>query len=130
MQENHPARTVERRSLLRVSPLAVVLAAGLLTGCASSPTSPNAKNFTDEGRASMATATIEPNQSKGQFTPESYIVEGQGMSLEQQWVSEARIGAAELEARRASAQAYQVRALANFDESAATADNKLQSSFI
>lgn len=130
MQENHTVRTVERRSLLRVSPLAVVLAAGLLTGCASSPTRPNAKNFTDEGRASMATATIEPNQSKGQFTPESYIAEGQGLSLEQQWVSEARIGAAELEARRASAQAYQVRALANFDEAAATADNKLQSSFI
>lgn len=123
-------RTVGPKTLLRLSPLSLVLAAGLLTGCASSPTSPVAKNFNDEGRASMATATIEPVQAQGQFTPESYIVEGHEISLEQQWVSEARRGAAELEARRAAAQAYQVKALANFDESASAADSMLQNSFV
>ncbi|MCC5823292.1 MAG: hypothetical protein LAT64_08305 [Phycisphaerales bacterium] len=130
MHENTPVRTVEPRTLRRLSPLAVVLAAGLVGGCANSPTRPVADNFNDKGRASMATASIEPTQAKGQFTPESFIVEGHGMKLEQQWVSEARIGAAELEARRAAAQAYQVKALANFDESAAAADAKLQTSFI
>ncbi len=127
MHQSNP-RTV--RSRLHLSPLAVVLAAGLLTGCASSPTSPNAKNFSDEGRASMATASIEASQAKGQFTPESYIAEGHEITLEQQWVTEARVGAAELEARRAAAQAYQVKALADFDESAAAADSSLQQSFI
>jgi hypothetical protein len=130
VHQNTPTVRNVQRSLLRLSPLAIVLAAGLLTGCASTQTNPTAKNFTDEGRASMATASIEPTQAQGQFTPESYIVDGSAISLEQQWVSEARIGAAELEARRAAAQAYQVKALANFDESAATADNKLQGSFI
>ncbi len=129
MHQINPVRTVER-SLLRLSPLAVVLAAGLLTGCASSPTSPNAANFSREGRASMATASIDENRAKGAFTPESYIADGHQISLEQQWVTEARIGAAELEARRAAAQAYQVKAMANFDESNAAADARLQGAFI
>lgn len=130
MHENSPVRNVEPSLLRRLSPLSIVLAAGLVGGCASSPTRPVAENFNEEGRASMATASIEPAQAKGQFTPESFIVEGQEIKLEQQWVSEARIGAAELEARRAAAQAYQVKALANFDESAAAADAKLQGSYI
>src|SRR5690606_8513273 len=62
--------------------------------------------------------------------PESYIADGHQISLEQQWVTEARIGAAELEARRAAAQAYQVKAMANFDESNAAADARLQGAFI
>lgn len=113
----------------RVTPLALMMAAGL-TGCANSPASPYAKNFTDEGRAGMATAAIDPVESLGEFTPERYITDGEAINLEQQWVAEARIGAAELEARRAAAQAHQVRAFANFDESAAAADSQMQNSFV
>lgn len=124
-------RSVELPKLRRLSPLAIVLAAGL-TGCAhtGATTGPNARNFTPEGRASLATTSIDPIGAQGEVTPESFIVEGGQNQIEQQWISEARIGSAELEARRAAAQAYEVHALANFDESAAAADSKLQGSFI
>lgn len=118
-----------QNNIRRLSPLAVMLAAGL-TGCAGSGTSPTAKNFTPEGRASMATVTIDPAQSRGGFTAESYIQEGQGLQLEQQWVSEARNGTARLEAQRAAAQSAEVSAIANYDQSMASADADLQDAFV
>lgn len=112
-----------------LSPLALVLAAGL-TGCAASSAGPTAENFTAEGRAAQATASIDPARAQGGFTAESYIEEGGEISLEQKWVSEARAGTAELEARRAAAQAYEVSAMADFDEAMASADTQLQSAFV
>lgn len=125
-------RTTQRpaATIARLSPLAVVLAAGLLTGCASNGTSPSAKNFTPEGRASMATTNIDPGQAQGGFTSAGYIAEGEELTLEQQWVSEAREGAARLEAQRAAAQAAEVVSFADFDEAMAGADADLQDSFV
>lgn len=119
----------ERRTLRTVSPLALMLAAGL-TGCASNSTRPTASNFTDEGRASMATATIDAGQSRGSFTSDAYVSEGEQIALPQAWVSEARTGVAELEARRAAAQAAEVTAFANYDQYQAASDAVLERGFV
>lgn len=112
-----------------ISPLVIMLAAGV-GGCASQSTTSNVKNFTPEGRASMATATIDPAYVEGSFNAGTFIETGDELSLEQQWVSEARIGTAELEAQRAAAQAAEVHAFANYDEAMAAQDSAIENAFV
>lgn len=114
----------------RLSPLVIMLAAGLGGGCASNATHSDSKNFTPEGRASMATATIDPTYVEGSFNAGTFIETGEELSLEQQWVSEARIGTAELEAQRAAAQAGEVNAFANYDEAMAVQDATIETAFV
>ncbi len=113
----------------RVSPLAIMLAAGL-GGCAGNAPTTNAKNFTPEGRASMATASIDPEYIEGSFNAGTFIETGEELNLEQQWVSEARIGTAELEAQRAAAQAGEVHAFANYDQAMAAQDATIEHAFV
>lgn len=113
----------------RISPLVIMLAAGL-GGCANTEHTPTVKNFTPEGQASMATVSIEPEVNRGQFTGEDYSAEGYAIRLEQEWVSEARRGAAELEAQRAAAQAAEVYAFSNYDQNMAAADADLEVAYV
>jgi hypothetical protein len=113
----------------RLSPLVIMLAAGV-GGCASNGTTPQAKNFTPEGRASMATTIIDPSYVQGGFTAETFIETGSEMNLEQQWVSEARVGTAQLEAQRAAAQASEVHAFANYDQAMAAQDANIENAFV
>jgi len=120
---------IERGMARRLSPLVIMLAAGI-GGCAGHGTTPQAKNFTEEGRASMATATIDPGYVEGGFNADTFIEAGGEMNLEQQWVSEARIGAAELEAQRAAAQSSEVHAFADFDQAMAAQDASIENAFV
>lgn len=119
------------RSVLFVSPLALILAAGM-TGCetTSSLTRANDNNFTTEGKAELASVALDPSQTEGGFTSESYIDEGDSFELPQQWVSEAREGTADIQAQRANAQAFEVHAESAFTESMANADADLQDAFV
>jgi hypothetical protein len=119
------------RSVLFVSPLALVLTAGL-SGCetSSSITRTGDSSFSSEGKAQLATVSLDPSHAQGAYTTESYINEGEGFELPQQWVSEAREGTAAIEAQRANAQAFEVYAQSAFEESMAQADTDLQDGFI
>lgn len=119
------------RTLLFVSPLALILAAGM-TGCESSSsfTRSNSDNFSTEGKAQLAAISIDPALVEGDFTSESYVAEGDNFELPQSWVSEARSGTADIQAQRANAQAFEVYAESAFTESMASADADLQDAFV
>jgi len=118
-------------SVLFATPLALVLAAGM-TGCESSSalTRTGGNSFTTEGKAELASITIDPSQVEGGFTSASYIDEGDSFELPQQWVSEARESTAGIQAQRANAQAFEVHADSAFTESMANADADLQDAFV
>lgn len=114
------------RAALFVSPLALVLAAGM-TGCESGAAfTRNTDQFTTEGKAQLATATIDPSLTQGNFTSETYVEEGDSFVLPQKWVSEAREGTADIQAQRANAQAFEVFAESAFTEAMAGADADIQ----
>ncbi|MBL4699315.1 MAG: hypothetical protein JKX70_10830, partial [Phycisphaerales bacterium] len=120
------------RSVMFISPIALILAAGM-TGCESSSsfTRTNSDdNFTTEGKAQLAAVVIDPSFVEGVFTSESYVAEGGDFALPQEWVSEARSGTADIEAQRANAQAFEVYAESAFTESMASADADLQDAFV
>lgn len=118
------------RTVLAVSPLALVLAAGM-TGCESTASFTRSNdNFTTEGKAKLAQVTLDPSSTQGGFTSESYLDEGDSFELPQQWVSEAREGTADIQAQRANAQAFEVYADSAFTESMANADANLQDAFV
>tara|TARA_R110000737_G_scaffold2923_6_gene8699 strand:- start:173753 stop:176587 length:2835 start_codon:yes stop_codon:yes gene_type:complete len=124
-----------RRSAAIISPLALVLAAGL-AGCQSdsSLTRTNTNNTfstpTRVSEANQATVVIDPSQIEGTFTSNSYSNEGDQVALPQQWVSEARSSTAEIQARRANAQSFEVVADSNFNEATAQADADLQNGVV
>ena len=119
------------RTMLFVSPLALILAAGM-TGCESSAafTRINSDNFTTEGKAQLATIALDPSFTQGEFTSETYVTEGDDFELPQKWVSEARSGTADIQAQRANAQAFEVHAESAFTESMAGADADLQEAHV
>ncbi|MEM9372755.1 MAG: hypothetical protein AAGA55_03850, partial [Planctomycetota bacterium] len=123
------ALPTERGFARRLSPLVIMLAAGL-GGCSSNGLSPEARNFTPEGRASMATAEIDPSYVEGSFNAGTFIEIGDEMNLGQQWVSEARVGTAELEAQRAAAQAAEISAFADYDQAMAAQDATIEHAFV
>jgi len=119
------------RSTLFVSPLALVLAAGM-GGCQTSSTVSRTGNpsFTPEGKAKLATVSLDPTLADGNFTSTSYIEEGDTIELPQEWVSEARESSAKLQAQRANTQAFEVYAQSAFTESMAKADADLQDGIV
>lgn len=119
------------RSMLFTTPLALILAAGL-SGCGSthSLTRQGDNQFTTEGKAKLASVTLDPSRVEGGFTPAGYVEEGDSFQLPQQWVSEARQGTAAIQAQRANAQATEVFADSAFTESMAAADADLQDAFV
>ncbi len=132
MHTNTPSNaSIIRRSALFLCPAALILAAGM-TGCesTSSLTRTNSDQFTPQGKAELATVTIDPDETFGDFTPESYIEEGDTFTLPQEWVSEARTGASQIQAQRANAQAFEVFAESAYIESMAGADADLQDAFV
>ncbi len=120
------------RLTLGLSPLAIAMAAGL-TGCGSTNAltrTGNTDQFTPEHKATLASVSLDPSRTHGDFTPESYITEGGEIELPQKWVSEARQGSASIQAQRANAQSYEVFAEAQYTESMAGADANLQDGFV
>jgi hypothetical protein len=119
------------QSLLAITPLALVLAAGM-TGCesTSSLTRTNDTNFTMEGKAELATVSLDATGVEGSFTSDGYIEEADTFELPQQWVSEAREGTAQIQAQRANAQAFEIQADSTFTEAMADADANLQDGFV
>jgi hypothetical protein len=120
------------RLTLGLSPLAIAMAAGL-TGCGSTSSftrTGNTNQFTPEYQASLASVSLDPSRTQGDFTPESYITEGGELLLPQQWVSEAREGSASIQAQRANAQSFEVFAESQYTESMAGADADLQDGFV
>ena len=120
-----------RQAMLFISPVGLILAAGM-TGCESTSalTRTNNDQFTVDGKAQLASVTIDPALVEGGFTSDSYLQEGEAFELPQQWVSEARENTATIEGRRANAQAFEVYAESAFTESMASADADLQDAFV
>lgn len=83
-------------------------------------------DFTPEAKATRATVSVDPSAVKGTYTSDYYGSEGSKVALPQKWVSEAVESTAEIEARRASAIAAQVRSEADKMESLAIADSDRQ----
>jgi hypothetical protein len=120
------------RLTLGLSPLAIAMAAGL-TGCGTTSSytrSGNTQQFTPEYQASLASVSLDPSRTQGDFSSESYITEGGEIQLPQRWVSEAREGSAGIEAQRANAQSFEVFAESQYTESMAGADADLQDGFV
>lgn len=119
------------RAMLVLSPLAIVMAAGL-TGCGTtkSLTRTPGSEFSPQSKAQLATVTLDPERTQGEFTPQGYVAEGDGFQLPQQWVSEARQSTADIQAQRANAQAFEVYAESQYTESMAGADADLQDGFV
>ncbi len=132
MHTNTPHSAMHRigRSALFVSPLALVLASGMI-GCESSSSFTRASdNFTTQGKAKLASVELDPSLVEGTFTTDGYIEEGDSFELPQQWVSEARSGTADIQAQRANAQSFEIYAESAFIESMAGADADLQDAFV
>ncbi len=118
------------RSALFVSPLTLLLAAGMV-GCESSSSfTRTSDHFTTQGKAKLALVELDPSFVEGEFTTKEYIEEGDSFDLPQQWVSEARSSTADIQAQRANAQAFEVYAESAFIESMAGADADLQNAFV
>ncbi len=118
------------RAALFASPLALVLASGMV-GCQSSTAfTRTSDNFTTEGKAKLASVELDPSLVQGEFTTQEYIEEGDSFKLPQQWVSEARSSTADIQAQRANAQSFEVYAESAFVESMAGADADLQDAFV
>ncbi|MDF1810056.1 MAG: hypothetical protein P1U42_10205 [Phycisphaerales bacterium] len=120
-----------RRTAMFVSPLALVLASGLV-GCETSSTLTRTDNsqFSPSAQAEHATISLDSSITQGDFTSASYIDEGDSFALPQEWVSEAREGTASIEAQRANAQSFEIYSDSNYTESMAKADADLQDGFV
>ncbi|MGV6814583.1 MAG: hypothetical protein ACWA5W_06170 [Phycisphaerales bacterium] len=131
MHTKTPSSRVVRQSALFLCPAALLLAAGM-TGCESTSSLTRTGNdqFTPQGQSQLATITIDPSETVGDFTPASYVEEGETFTLPQEWVAEARTGTAEIQAQRANAQAFEVYAESAYTESMAGADADLQDAFV
>lgn len=133
MTKPTPTNTVRSaRLVLGFSPLAIMLAAGL-TGCETGSSLTRVggtEQFTPEYKAKLASVSLDPSRTQGDFTPESYITEGGEIELPQQWVSEARQGSAAIQSQRANAQSFEVFAESGYTESMAGADADLQEGFV
>ena len=129
-QSHTSASTCFNKATWLATPLAIFLAAGM-AGCEhGSSTIRSSANFNTQDKAQMSTAVINPSETYGAYTSESYIQEASEFNLPQQWVSEARAGTAEIQAVKANAQAYELVAGSNYDEASAQADTDLQEAFI
>lgn len=113
-----------------VSGLAIATLGGCSNGgktaSGNGPVYTGSGDFTPEAKASRATVAVDPAAIKGTYTSDYYGAEGSKVALPQQWVSEAVESTAEIEARRASAIAAQVRSEADKMESLAIADSDRQ----
>jgi len=123
----HTDTTARRRhTLTTLSPLALVLAAGL-AGCGTSDalTRSGGDTFEAKGDASLAGAQIDPQQAAGFTTKDEYMARGDEAHLPARWVSEAREGTAQNQQRRVDAKVLEVSAEARFSESMANSDAEL-----
>lgn len=121
-------------SAIRNTPRVVVtamvsaLAFGSLTGCSSSAlvgSSPTAASYTQDGLARQATIEFDQNQTRGDYTLNTYSSLAQDSNLPDRWLSEAFDATAEIQARRAAGQAGLAVASADEFERVASRDASL-----
>lgn len=108
------------------------LAASALTGCQSGNSNnrfSKGDNLTREGMAARASAKIDPGKVTGQYDANFYSTQANQIALPDRWLSEAQTLTAETEARRAAAQAAEIKAFADQAQSFAEQDAMRQSAF-
>lgn len=135
MNSNTP-RTTQLRALkgpasrVLITSFVSGLAIATLGGCSSGGKTASGNgsvyqgggDYTTQAKASRATVSVDPVAVKGTYTGDYYGAEGSKVALPQQWVSEAVESTAEVEARRSSAIAAQLRSESDKMESLAIAD--------
>src|SRR5690606_28275915 len=121
------ARTIRRRPsaapTVLVTAFVSLLAAGA-GGCksVSTPTATRGNAPSElRQKAGLASVSIPNDAHRGAFTNQTYFEQGREVQLPQRWVTEARVATAESEARRGAAEAFRVRADADFADSTAQA---------
>jgi len=129
------ARTIRRRPsaapTVLVTAFVSLLAAGA-GGCksVSTPTATRGNAPSElRQKAGLASVSIPNDAHRGAFTNQTYFEQGREVQLPQRWVTEARVATAESEARRGAAEAFRVRADADFADSTAQADSDLARAF-
>jgi len=119
------------RQMLKLSPLALVLAAGLTAcGTKTARTTYTTTPTNLSGSAELASMDLEEGLTEGIFTKQDYMTHGEQQAIPTKWVSEAREGTAKNESVRAAAQASELRAYSNYSESMASARADLQDGFV
>src|SRR6187200_1944435 len=93
---NQPAQS----STNWLTPIVLLAIAGLAAGCSNSQSTVDS---TLESKASRATVSIDPSQSKGEHVSVWYQDEAKEVALPDRWLAEAQYSRAETEAERAAA---------------------------
>jgi len=122
-------RNVNRRDTVVITALVSALAAGALSGCSSSGQNnrfAKGDNITREGQAMRATATIDSSRHQSRYSSEFFASEASKIALPDRFLSEAQASNAENEARRAAAQAAEIKAFADQAQAFAFADAQRQ----
>ncbi|RMD65532.1 MAG: hypothetical protein D6824_02490, partial [Planctomycetota bacterium] len=136
MSEKHLLRSagLARRPVF-VTALVASLASTTVAGCASSweSSSSQFRGAFNPGSlaaaAGQATAQIDPNDAAPKYDPSWFEAKAREVSLPQTWLSEARMALADIEARRAAAQAAAVERDARMSKQLAFADAELTSAY-
>ncbi|MEM8834190.1 MAG: hypothetical protein AAGD00_00085 [Planctomycetota bacterium] len=126
MSSQSPLRAAARPVV--ITSLVTALAGLTLGGCSSSKSAQfrTGENITRDTLAAQSDITIDPAAATGSVTEADYNAMAQQVNLPTRWVSEAQEQTASTEARRASAQAYEVIARNNMFEEFANADADMQ----
>ncbi|MFU8829714.1 MAG: hypothetical protein ACNA8P_09810, partial [Phycisphaerales bacterium] len=107
-----------RRIIITAMVSTLAAGAGVLGGCASDGqggfrTTSSVNAYSEPALAAQATVTIDPNETRGEFTSTWYNEQAQHVNLPDRWLGEALGQTAEIEARRAAAQSALVATDAN-----------------
>ncbi|MGP1309784.1 MAG: hypothetical protein ACTS27_06270, partial [Phycisphaerales bacterium] len=109
MHSTPTARAALESRPLFITGLVAALAAGGMVGCSTDSSS--AYNYrsgalTRDQLANKATLTIDPSETKGSVDKQWFEEQASTIELPAVWLSEARNATADIEGRRAAAQAY------------------------
>ena len=108
--------SLARRPIFITSCVAALAAATIAGGCNTSPSQKvwgrghkTPADLNAEQKAALATESIDPHATAGRYDKGWYEAQARDVKLPDVWVSEAKGATADIEARRAAAQAARVQ---------------------